>query len=38
MQVLARTSLRGALKMRTSYRDIFLLSCCQALLLVNNAA
>lgn len=24
--------------MRTSYRDIFLLACCQALLLVNNAA
>jgi hypothetical protein len=23
--------------MRTSYRDIFLLACCQALLLVNNA-
>jgi hypothetical protein len=23
--------------MRTSYRDIFLLGCCQALLLVNNA-
>jgi len=25
------------LPMRTSYRDIFLLACCQALLLVNNA-
>src|SRR6266567_9641143 len=24
--------------MRTSYRDIFLLACCQALLLVNNSA
>ena len=24
--------------MRTSYRDIFLLACCQALLLVNNAS
>ena len=24
--------------MRTSYRDVFLLACCQALLLVNNAA
>src|SRR5258708_19313978 len=23
---------------RTSYRDIFLLACCQALLLVNNSA
>ena len=23
--------------MRTSYRDIFLLACCQALLLVNNS-
>ena len=27
----------AAMTMRTSYRDIFLLACCQALLLVNNA-
>jgi hypothetical protein len=37
MQVLAGTGLRGAPTMRTSYRDISLLACCQALLLANNA-
>src|SRR5439155_6832433 len=28
----------AAMTMRTPYRDIFLLACCQALLLVNNAS
>src|SRR5262245_28290974 len=32
------TKSRTATPMRTSYRDIFLLACCQALLLVNNSA
>src|SRR4030095_3227589 len=36
-QVHARTRPRPLSTMRTSYRDIFLLACCQALLLVNNA-
>src|SRR5450755_3235636 len=40
MQVLgaAPRLLSSRLAMRTSYRDIALLACCQALLLINNAA